>query len=190
MKTRVGFILLLAIAFSLVTAGMVFAHGKTTAGDYALEIGFHNEPVVQGVPNALDLFVTNAKTGDKIKGLEDTLQAEIIFGSSKKTLKLEPQEDLEGAYSAYIIPSQVGDYTWRIFGKINDTPVDVSMTSSPDTFNSAETKSTYSFPDSEASLAEVKSMSATALYVGIAAGLVGLVGLIVALIAAASGRRK
>ena len=31
-------------------------------GGYSVVIGFHDEPVYVGVPNAVDMFVTNTKT--------------------------------------------------------------------------------------------------------------------------------
>src|SRR3712207_2445722 len=128
----------LTIAFAVFfsTGGAAFAHGQTQVGDYELVIGFHNEPAYQGEPNGLDLFVTNTKTNEKVEGLEKTLKAEIIFGASKKELTISPQFGRPGDYTAHVLPAEVGDYTWHIFGKIEDTPVDVSMTSSPDTFGS------------------------------------------------------
>ena len=122
------------------------AHGIAQAGDYQLEIGFLNEPIYQSVPNGLDLIVTNTKTNEAINGLEDSLKVEIIHGASKKTLKLAPQDGVDGAYTADVIPTETGDYTWHIFGKINNTPVDVSMTSAPDTFNSVESQDQAFFP--------------------------------------------
>ena len=162
------------------------AHGTTQVGDYELVIGFHSEPVYQGEPNSLDLFVTNTKTNEKVNGLEDSLQVEIIHGASKKTLKLEPQEDLEGAYTAGVIPTATGDYTWHVFGKIGDTPVDVSMTSGPDTFNPVEPKSNTSFPSADLSAAELSaqttvaaSTAQTALIIGGIGIVLGLAGLVV-----------
>jgi len=67
----------------LTLSGVAQAHAPVEVGDYTLIIGFHNEPVLQGEPNSLDLFVSNTKTGEKINGVEETLQAEIIFGSLK-----------------------------------------------------------------------------------------------------------
>ena len=107
------------------------AHGHTEVGDYELVIGFHNEPAYQSEPNGLDLFVTNKKTGEKVNDLADTLKVEIIFGSSKKELKIRPQWGEDGAYTADVLPTVAGDYTWHIWGAIKGTPVDVSMTSSP-----------------------------------------------------------
>ena len=187
MKFRPVLSLLFTLLVALAAHSVVLAHGATTVGDYELEIGFHTEPVVVGMPNALDLFVTNIKTGTRINGLQDTLQAEIIFGASKKSLELEPQEGEEGAYTAYVIPAASGDYTWHITGKINDTPVDVSMTSSPDTFNSAEEASAYSFPSAEDRAAATAN---TALLVAGAGLLAGLAGLTVGLAAWQSARRQ
>lgn len=150
-------LLLMGLSVSLMTS-VALAHGQTTVGDYDIEIGFHNEPAYVNEPNGLDLFVTNNKTNDKVTGLEDTLQAEIIFGSSKKSLKIEATET-DGAYTAYVVPTAVGDYTWHIFGKIKDTPVDISMTSSPTTFNSVETTTDYEFPKPDTTLTDLHTQA-------------------------------
>jgi hypothetical protein len=194
MKTRLLIALAATLMVALLVQTVVNAHGKTTVGDYDLEIGFHNEPVLVGMPNSLDLFVTNAKTGEKVNNLQDTLSAELIFGASKKTFKLEPQEGQDGAYTAFVIPTSTGDYTWHITGKINDTPVDVSMTSSPDTFNSAEDAAAYSFPGTNSGapnpVTQAASTANTALYVGGAGLVAGLIGLALGLAALVAARRK
>ena len=191
MKPKFVLTLIAALVAVMLFTGVVSAHGKTTVGDYDLEIGFHNEPVIVGQPNSLDLFVTNAKTGEKVNNLQDTLSAELSFGPNKKAFKLSPQDGVDGAYTAYVIPTAVGDYTWHIFGKISDTPVDVSMTSSPDTFNSAETDATYLFPaPASAASNPAASSSNTALIVGGAGLVVGLIGLVAALAALQAARRS
>jgi hypothetical protein len=156
------------------------AHGQIEVGDYELEIGFHNEPAYQGEPNGLDLFVTNTKTGEKVNGLEETLQAEIIYGSSKKELALEPQEEQDGAYTAFLIPTATGDYTWHIWGEIEGTPVDVSMTSSPDTFGSVEPKAALAFPAAEPAAAELQAQAAAAMQTAQTAIIVGIIGALLA----------
>jgi len=180
------FAICLAVVLLVSLHGYASAHGHIEVGDYELEIGFHNEPVIQGQVNGLDLFVTDTRTGDMVNGLEDTLKAEIIFGSSKKAVAIEPQEDLDGAYTAMVIPTQTGDYTWHIFGDIQGTPVDVSMTSSPTTFGSVEPASDYTFPSA--------SNSASGGILGSVLGGIGLVlgvlALIVAIIALQSTRRR
>jgi hypothetical protein len=178
--------LLVAIVLPFPFSHAALAHGHTEVGDYELVIGFHGEPAYQGEPNGLDLFVTNKKTGEKVNGLEETLKAEIIFGSSKKELKMEAQWGQDGAYTAYVLPTEAGDYTWHIWGEIEGTPVDVSMTSSPDTFSSVEPKAQVSFPAAEPATAELQAQAAAAvqtaqmaLGVGLVGALLGVGGLVV-----------
>jgi hypothetical protein len=137
------------------------------------------------------------KTGESVNGLEETLKVEIIYGSSKKELELEPQFGLDGAYTAYVIPTQTGDYTWHIFGTIEGTPVDVSMTSSPDTFEPVESKATVSFPDAEASARELASevtmatsTARTAMIVGGIGVVLGLAGLVLGALGLQATRRQ
>jgi hypothetical protein len=173
----------LIASMALLSLGQpVSAHGTLQVGDYSVVIGFHNEPVYVGVPNALDLFVTNTKTNTKVNGLESTLKAELIFGSSKETLTLTPQEDTDGAYTTYVMPTREGDYTWHIFGTIESTPIDISMTSSPTTFDSAALLSSIAFPDSSANAAG-SSGGQTALILGGAGVVLGLAGLLFGLMA-------
>jgi hypothetical protein len=183
---RLALALVAVAALIPFTFSTALAHGHTTVGDYTLVIGFHNEPAYQGEPNGLDLFVTNTKTKENINGLADTLKVELIFGSSKRELKIKPQFGRDGAYTAYVVPTQAGDYTWHIWGDIKGTPVDVSMTSSPTTFGSVEAKSAAAFPAAEPTPAELQAQAAAAaqsaqlaLIVGIAGAVLGIAGVVV-----------
>jgi len=174
------------ILTALLAAGLAFAagghtasaHGVTTVGDYQLVIGFHNEPAYAGEPNGLDLLVTNAKTNEKVKGLEKTLQVEIINGDDKKALPIKTQFGKDGAYTADLIPTAVGDYTWHIVGSIQGTPCDVSMTSGPKTFGAVRAQADWAFParQSGGSAAADDQMARTALIVGAAGAVLGLIG--------------
>ena len=186
---RLALSLLLAALLIPFTASVVLAHGHTTVGDYTLVIGFHNEPAYQSEPNGLDLFISNTKTKENINGLADTLKVEIISGSSKKELQIRPQWGRDGAYTAYVLPTKDGDYTWHIWGDIKGTPVDVSMTSSPDTFSAVEAKSAVAFPVAEATPAELQAQATTAaqaaqtaLIVGIVGAVLGVIGIVVGVV--------
>jgi hypothetical protein len=178
MSHKIKYAVALALLLALVMPLSVLAHGHTEVGDYELVIGFHNEPAYQGEPNGLDLFVTNMKTKERVNGLEETLKAEIIYGASKQELTMEAQWGQDGAYTAYVLPTEAGDYTWHIWGDIEGTPVDVSMTSSPDTFSSVEPKSAVAFPAVEPTLKELREQSQLALTVGIVGALLGAIGII------------
>jgi hypothetical protein len=191
-RTRIPVVLSLVFAFALFLGltGLASAHGHTTVGDYELVIGFHGEPAYAGQPNGLDLFVTNLKTNQKVNGLEKTLKAEIIYGSARRTLPVEAQWGEDGAYTAYVEPTQPGDYTWHITGMIENTPVDVSMSSSPTTFSSVEARSTVAFPAAEATAAELQAQAAAAMRMAQIALLAAVVLSVIALAVALLSRRS
>lgn len=185
-----------AVILCLLTVANTFAHGHVEVGPYELVIGFHVEPAYQGEPNGLDLFVTNLETGERVNGLEETLRVEIIYGSATRELPLRAQWGEEGAYTADVLPSAAGDYTWHIWGDIEGTPVDVSMTSGPEAFSSVSPKANISFPDPEPSTAELAEESAvaaqsaqTALIVGMVGVVLGLLGLVFGLLGYRAARR-
>ena len=62
MKGKAILALLLIATLLLSVHTGATAHGQTEVGDYELEIGFKNEPSLQGEPNGLELFVTNKTT--------------------------------------------------------------------------------------------------------------------------------
>jgi hypothetical protein len=183
---RLALGILLVALFIPLSVSVALAHGHAQVGDYELVIGFRNEPAYQGEPNGLDLRVTNKQTGQPVKGLEDTLKAELSFGSSKRELAIKPQWGKDGAYTADIIPTAAGDYTWHIFGTIEGTPADVTMTSSPETFSSIQAKGEVAFPAAETTAAELQAQAAAAastaqaaLIVGGLGGLLGVAGIVV-----------
>ncbi len=92
-----------------------------------------------------------------VEGLEETLQAEIIFGAESRILAIEPQWGQPGKYTAAILPTAAGDYTWRVFGTVDGTPVDVKLSSGPDTFGAVETKAAVSFPAAEPDVAGLRT---------------------------------
>jgi hypothetical protein len=130
-------------------------------------------------------------TNEPVNGLEETLRVEIIFGASKKELPIRAQFGQDGAYTADVLPTEAGDYTWHIWGDIEGTPVDVSMTSSPDTFGSVEPKSESAFPAAEPTLQELRDQTQLALTVGILGAVLGIIGITVGfLVFSACGPRE
>jgi hypothetical protein len=170
------------------TASVASAHGHEQVGDYELVIGFRNEPAYQGEPNGLDLRVTNQKTGEPVTGLEDTLKAELIYADAKVEFALEPSWGEEGAYTADVIPTKAGAYTWRIFGTIETTPVDLSMTAGPEAFSEVQAKDTVSFPAAEPTTDEILQQVAQSRMYGLGGLALGALGLAIAAFALFSRR--
>jgi hypothetical protein len=114
-------------------------------------------------------------------------------------------------YNAYFIPTVPGDYSFHFSGTIHTTKVNLTVKSSPTTFDSAHDPATIQFPQQAPSnlqlaqrlnaesarlsaaihAADTKAASAsTALWVGIAGLVVGAAGLCVGGIALARGRSR
>lgn len=187
---------LLALILTLSLHATTFAHGHVDVGDYELVIGFSNEPAYEGEPNGLDLFVTHHETGEPVTGLEETLRVEIIRGSATQELPLRAAFGEEGAYTTNVLPTEAGDYTWHIWGDIEGTPVDVSMTSGPDSFSPVRAKAEVAFPAAEPTAAELQASAEaaaaaarTATLIGIAGLVLGLVGTVVGVMGMRNGRR-
>ena len=133
--------LLLLIIPGLV--GIANAHTIDSVGEYRVEIGWMNEPVVSGETNALEFYVspliTCPETSEKLKcatsqefqngieGLKKTVKIQLIFKDESITLPLSPDHDVPGKYYAFINPTVAGYYQANILGIIKDTPISLSM---------------------------------------------------------------
>jgi hypothetical protein len=157
-------ITLIAAMCALVVPAMASAHEHRDVADgrYSLVVGFSTEPAYTGFLNGLDQRVSDNSlatpsadgeepAGAPVDGLEETLQAEIIYGDQTMPLTIEPRWQTPGAYDAWVVPTAAGDYTFHIFGTIGDTPIDETFTSSPEGFGSVADQSTIQFPKASAS---------------------------------------
>ncbi len=122
---------------------------------YNFVIGFLNEPATIGDKTGVDLTVNMGGTptmgpdGDmdgpptntvNITGLEKTLKVEVGAGSEKMTFDLRPQYGNPGHYQAVFYPTVETTYSFRIFGTINNLPVDVTFGCNPSDQASADDK--------------------------------------------------
>lgn len=120
-------------------AGMIpaaFAHTIDSVGEYRLEIGWMNEPVVSGETNGIELYVSPLESGmkpenqeftDGIPGLEKSLKIQLVFENEKITLPLSADHNIPGKYYAYVNPTISGYYQANILGEIKQTQVSLSM---------------------------------------------------------------
>lgn len=129
-------LVILAILFIPSTIGIAYAHTVDSVGEYRLEIGWMNEPVVSGETNGIELFVSPLEPGlepedqefkDGITGLEKTLKMQLVFKGEKITLFLDADHNIPGKYYAFIDPTVPGFYQANILGKIKDTTISLSM---------------------------------------------------------------
>ena len=78
-------------------------------------------------------------------GLDQTLTAEVVFGDQTMALPLTPGEE-PGSYESVFFPMAEGDYTFRLSGQIEGNPIDESFTSSPEGFDSVQSRESLEFP--------------------------------------------
>jgi hypothetical protein len=136
----------LAILVSFVSVTPhAFAHQRqlyTIGGqDYLIVIGSLNEPIFVDDKSGVDLRVlradpnnpmnSSAEGAAPVQGLEETLQVELGAGNVTRVLQLEPAFGEPGAYEAPFYPTVATTLTYRLFGTINNTPVDLTFTCTP-----------------------------------------------------------
>jgi len=116
--------------------GYAFGHTVDSVGEYRLEIGWMNEPVVSGETNGIELYVSPLEPGlefedqvfqEGIPGLSKTLKMQLIIKDQKITLPLTEDHNVPGKYYAFVNPTVAGFYQANILGNIGETTVSLSM---------------------------------------------------------------
>lgn len=210
----ISFVLMLALPL----AAGAHQHATYTIGgkDYSIVIGSLNEPIVVDDKTGLDLTVAETgsamshaddghdEAGSAVTGLEETLKVELIAGEKKLVQELSPAYGKPGSYKTTFYPTVATTFSYRLFGTINDTPVDLLFTCTPEGATRAEDdhtakqisegvvqtsigggfgcaleKEALGFPEQSASLANLASSSSAGLW----AVLIGAVGVLLGLLA-------
>ena len=117
-------------------AGIAYGHTIDSVGDYRVEIGWMNEPVVSGETNAIEFYVSPLEPGielenqvfqNGISGLKNTVKIKLLFKDESIILPLSPDHNIPGKYYAFVNPTVSGFYQANILGTIVDTPISLSM---------------------------------------------------------------
>ena len=149
------------LAGSLVAAPPAFAHTHVHVGEYELSIGWANEPTYVGVPNGVEVTVSDPD-GQPVTdlGAGDITVIVSTADQSTEALPLEPAFVVDvfgtpGQYVADLLPTVPGDYTFQFAGALHEETVDVSVTSGEDTFSPVQSSTEVEFPVKVPTLAEV-----------------------------------
>lgn len=138
----------------LLPAWPALAHTDIGEGDLRMIVGFGTEPAYSGQPNSVEVLltldgrpVTDLRPGD--------LQVEVRYGDASATMDLEPNfasgafGEL-GDYRAWFVPSEPGEYTFRITGTVDGEEIDEEVTSGPNTFSEVTGVAEVTFPEVQA----------------------------------------
>lgn len=130
-------------ALLLPIAASAHAHASYLIGgtQYDIVIGSLNEPVAVDDKTGLDLRITSggrmqhSEDGDMepvggtpATGLEGDLKLELIAGDKNMVQDLAPAWGAPGSYKTAFYLTVPTTVTYRLFGSINGTPVDLSFT--------------------------------------------------------------
>lgn len=186
------------IALAIPAAAM--AHEHLSAGGLQYTVGWLNEPTYAGSVNAVQLEL--ARGGSPVT--DGALQVVVVFGERNGTQKspaldLVPSDETPGEYTADIVPTRPGTYTFHITGKAGGAGVDQYFTSGEKTFDEPKDPTAAEFPVKDPTTGQlaqrldgtdskVTSLQSASTRSTIAL-IVGVVGLIVALGAIFVGRR-
>ncbi len=132
------------IALVAVTSG-VMAHEDRETGEIEMIVGFLKEPAYEGIPNAVSVRIE--RSDHSVQGVAG-LKVEVahLATGAKKTLPLSEVFGDPGHYTADLIPTAPGTYSFRIFGSIEGEEVDETFTGGPDTFDEVQSQKDIQFP--------------------------------------------
>jgi hypothetical protein len=118
--------------------------------DYLLVVGFLHEPVFTGDRSGLDLRIvlpdrTNpldarASEVKPVDNLDKTLKVEVKAGPHARVFDLKPTFAAPGRYEVVFYPTVATTYSFRLFGTIDQVPVDLTFACNPLGHVSAEDK--------------------------------------------------
>ncbi len=97
--------------------------------EYEFVVGSLNEPVI--VDDKTGVSVEIVRDGAFLVGAQDMLQVEMIAGDKSKVVSLSPVYGYEGQYKSNFIATVPTTLTYRVFGTLENTPVDLSFTCNP-----------------------------------------------------------
>lgn len=159
---------LVLLAGSLLMAPAASGHTHVHVGDFELSIGWANEPTYVGVPNGVEVTISD-HDGQPVNdlGAGDITVVVSTADQSTEVLPLEPAFGVvpgrpqlvsfgtPGQYVADLLPTVPGDYTFQFAGTLHEETVDVTVTSGDDTFSPVQSSSDVEFPVKVPTLAEV-----------------------------------
>lgn len=156
MKQRFLFFAVVVLALVLAVAP-ASAHEGREVGDYVIVFGWRLEPAYTGLLNGPEFTVEHHDTGEMVEGLEEALQLMVHFGDQSRLLTVYPVWGEPGHYTADLLPTRPGDYSFHMFGAIGDTEVDEMFSSADGEFSTIEPLSDIQFPVLEDSTAALQA---------------------------------
>jgi hypothetical protein len=148
--TRLSLVASIGLLFPSFAFAHETQHFQIGDKEYMFVVGSLNEPVAVDDKSGVELRVSlvpsddamatdeydeaqphDHETATPVTGLEQTLKVEISAADKKKMMDLSPQFGQPGAYKAVFFPTVQTTLSYRFFGTIDGTAVDLSFSCNP-----------------------------------------------------------
>jgi hypothetical protein len=171
------------------------AHERRQVQSYTFVVGWLAEPAILNQPNAIDLRVTKTDGGTPVTGLQETVKAQVTAEGKSVDVPLRARFNTPGAYDGRMIPTALGSYSFKFTGTVEGATINETFTAGQGTFGLIEEGNQFPNPipsnqqmdetlrGFEERIVNLESSGAgggnpdTAMAVGIAGVVFGLIGL-------------
>lgn len=141
----------LLIVCLLLTSAAVFArepvaHEGRMIGDYEIVFGWRIEPAYAGVFNGPEITFTHHDTDEPLDNADEIFTLIVQFGDQSMPLRLYPVAGTRGHYTADLIPTRPGDYTFILSGTLDGEEISETFTSADGSFSTVEPAGDILFP--------------------------------------------
>jgi hypothetical protein len=151
---RTASLALVAVLATAILVGLAqpaSAHEQRKVGQLNFVVGFGEEPAYAGLPNSVELTLSDAKDKPITDLAEGALSVDVMFGDQTTKLGMEPSFVVgvfgePGEYGANFVPSRPGQYKFHFTGTVAGQQIDETFTSGPETFNDVEDAGEQMFP--------------------------------------------
>jgi hypothetical protein len=152
----------IGVTIVLACSSHALAHEKRAAGQFALTIGWADEPAFTGFKNFVTVAVADS-AGAPIIDPAASLAVEIAFGDRRLVLPLRPAFQHPGEFRAALVPTRAGTYSFRITGTMKGQSIDTLSTCSDKTFDCVRDASEVQFPAKDPSTGQLSERVGRAL---------------------------
>tara|TARA_Y100000590_G_scaffold458298_1_gene612729 strand:+ start:3319 stop:4044 length:726 start_codon:yes stop_codon:yes gene_type:complete len=175
-------ILSCSVVFVLAFPGFALAHEGRMVGNLKFDVGFLNEPALEGEQNAVYLRLTKIvedpahvhshahddakgdghhQVEEPVKRIQSKLEVQVthIESSVSQSMRLTPIINRPGSYQSVFIPTAPGAYRFRFLGEVDGVNIDESFESGQGTFDTVVGLKDVQFPLKIASSREIEGVT-------------------------------
>lgn len=117
-----------SLLFTLILAALAMPLAgaqQYVVAEHVFAFSFADAQPIVGTQQTLFIDVFDNSTGIPVSGLADVLSVSLVLGDASKEFTLVDSEDVVGRYVLRFLPTQPGNYTARVTGRVGETDIEV-----------------------------------------------------------------